>query len=163
MKQSAGLVLYRVADGVVEVLLGHMGGPLWARKEAGAWTIPKGELDPGEEAHAAALREFAEELGVPAPSGAGPDLELGTVRQRAGKLVTAWAREGDLDVGAVVSNTFALEWPPRSGRMQEFPEIDRAGWFPLARARGVVVSGQVELLDRLEAELGRRADGQPSR
>ncbi|WP_251149959.1 NUDIX domain-containing protein [Cellulosimicrobium sp. Marseille-Q4280] len=156
MKQSAGLVLHRERGGVVEVLLGHMGGPLWARKDAGAWTIPKGEIDPGEDPHAAALREFAEELGVPAPPSDEPDLDLGTVRQRAGKLVTAWAREGDLDVSAVVSNAFAIEWPPRSGRMQEFPELDRAGWFPLATARGLVVTGQVELLDRLDAALATR-------
>lgn len=153
MKHSAGLLLYRVQAGVVEVLLGHMGGPLWARKDAGAWTIPKGEVDAGEEPHAAALREFAEELGVPAPVSDDPDVDLGTVRQRAGKLVTAWAREGDLDVSAIASNAFAIEWPPRSGRMQEFPELDRAGWFPLATARGLVVSGQVELLDRLDAAL----------
>lgn len=154
-------MLYRVRDGVVEVLLGHMGGPLWARKDAGGWTIPKGEVDPGEDEHAAALREFEEELGVPAPPGEDPDLDLGTVRQRAGKLVTAWAREADLDVTEISSNSFALEWPPRSGRMQEFPELDRAGWFPVARARGLVVSGQVALLDRLEEKL--REKGQPSR
>ncbi|MFI2705403.1 NUDIX domain-containing protein [Cellulosimicrobium composti] len=162
MKQSAGLVLYRIRDGVVEVLLGHMGGPLWARKDAGGWTIPKGEVEPGEDGLAAALREFAEELGVPAPDAAAPDLDLGTVRQRAGKLVSAWAREADLDVTAIASNTFALEWPPRSGRMQEFPELDRAAWFPVARARGLVVSGQVPLLDRLEelvAEAEDRASG----
>ncbi|WP_069385330.1 NUDIX domain-containing protein [Cellulosimicrobium cellulans] len=150
MKQSAGLVLYRVRDGVVEVLLGHMGGPLWARKDAGAWTIPKGEIDPGEEPHAAALREFTEELGVAPPASSGPDLDLGTVRQRAGKQVSAWARAADFDVSRITSSTFALEWPPRSGRLQEFPELDRAQWFPVARARGLVVSGQVALLDRLE-------------
>jgi len=162
VKQSAGLVLYRRRDGVLEVLLGHMGGPLWARKDAGAWTIPKGEPEPGEDPHAAALREFREELGVEAPAGDGPDLDLGTVRQRAGKVVSAWAREADLDVEVVTSNTFAIEWPPRSGRMQEFPELDRAAWFPVARARGLVVSGQVGLLDRLEEELDGRAP-QPSR
>ena len=162
MKQSAGLVLHRERDGVVEVLLGHMGGPLWARKDAGAWTIPKGEIDPDEDAHAAALREFAEELGVPAPDGDGPDLDLGQVRQRAGKLVTAWARRADLDVTRIASNTFALEWPPRSGRMQEFPELDRAQWFSLTSARGLVVSGQVELLDRLDAALdAQRRAAQP--
>ena len=148
-------MLYRFRADVVEVLPGHMGGPLWARKDAGGWTIPKGEVEPGEDEHAAALREFAEELGVPAPAGAAPDLDLGTVRQRAGKLVAAWAREADLDVTTIASNTFALEWPPRSGRMQEFPELDRAGWFALARARGLVVAGQVPLLDRLEELLAR--------
>lgn len=150
MKQSAGLVLYRVRDGAVEVLLGHMGGPLWARKDAGAWTIPKGEIDPDEEPHAAALREFTEELGVAPPASDDPDLDLGTVRQRAGKQVSAWARQADLDVTRITSNTFALEWPPRSGRLQDFPELDRAQWFPVARARGLVVSGQVALLDRLD-------------
>jgi predicted NUDIX family NTP pyrophosphohydrolase len=161
MKQSAGLVLYRVHDGAVEVLLGHMGGPLWARKDAGAWTIPKGEIDPDEDPHAAALREFAEELGVAPPESGAPDLDLGTVRQRAGKLVTAWSREADLDVSSIASNTFVVEWPPRSGRTQEFPELDRAQWFPLARARGLVVSGQVALLDRLE-ELLRTPDDSPA-
>lgn len=157
MKQSAGLVLYRIRDDVVEVLLGHMGGPLWARKDAGGWTIPKGEVEPGEDGHDAALREFAEELGVAAPVAEAPDLDLGTARQRAGKLVAAWAREADLDVATISSNTFALEWPPRSGRMQEFPELDRAGWFPVARARGLVVAGQVPLLDRLEELLAEGA------
>ncbi|KAJ8145216.1 hypothetical protein OY671_001716 [Metschnikowia pulcherrima] len=132
-----------------------MGGPSWARKDAGGWTIPKGEVEPGEDEHAAASREFAEELGVPAPAGAAPDLDLGTVRQRAGKLVAAWAREADLDVTTIASNTFASEWPPRSGRMQEFPELDRAGWFSLARARGLVVAGQVPSLDRSEESLAR--------
>ncbi|MCB7136205.1 NUDIX domain-containing protein [Cellulosimicrobium marinum] len=169
MRLSAGLVLYRVRGDVVEVLLGHMGGPLWARKDAGAWTIPKGEPDPGEDLHAAALREFEEEMGTPAPDAGRPDLDLGEVRQRAGKVVTAWAREGDVDAATARSTTFALEWPPRSGRLQEFPELDRARWVPLAEARGLVVGGQVALLDRLEESLGRddggrdRAGAQPSR
>jgi predicted NUDIX family NTP pyrophosphohydrolase len=148
---SAGLLLYRDGADGVEVLLGHMGGPLWARKDAGAWTLPKGEHTPDEDPHAAALREFAEEIGRPAPDG--PDLPLGTVRQRGGKTVTAWARRGDLDVTAIASNTFELEWPPRSGRRQSFPELDRARWCPLAEARELVVAVQVELLDRLEAAL----------
>ena len=146
---SAGLLLYRLAPDGLEVLLGHLGGPLWARRDAGAWTIPKGEPEPGEDLHAAALREFAEELGTPPPPG--PDVSLGAVRQKAGKTVHAWAREGDLDADAVVSGTFELEWPPRSGRTQAFPELDRAAWLPVARARELVVSGQAELLDRLGA------------
>lgn len=149
---SAGLLLFRRAPDGLEVLLAHMGGPLWARRDAGAWTIPKGEPEPGEDLSAAALREFAEELGTPPPPG--PDVALGAVRQKGGKTVHAWAREGDLDADAVVSGTFEMEWPPRSGRRQDFPEIDRAAWLPLARARELVVSAQVELLDRLAATVG---------
>jgi predicted NUDIX family NTP pyrophosphohydrolase len=148
---SAGLLLYRHGTDGVEVLLGHMGGPFWARKDAGAWTLPKGEHTPDEDPHAAALREFAEEIGQAPPDG--PDLPLGTVRQRGGKSVTAWARRGDVDVTTISSNAFELEWPPRSGRRQSFPELDRARWVPLAEARGLVVAAQVELLDRLEAAL----------
>lgn len=144
---SAGLLLFRRTPDGLEVLLAHMGGPLWARRDAGAWTIPKGEPEPGEDLRATALREFAEELGTAPPPG--PDLALGSVRQKAGKTVHAWAREGDLDVDAVVSGTFEMEWPPRSGRTQAFPEVDRAAWLPLARARELVVSAQAELLDRL--------------
>ena len=149
---SAGVLLHRTGpDGAVQVLLAHMGGPFWARKDACAWTVPKGEYDPdAEDAHAAALREFAEELGLPAPTDpAGPDLPLGTVRQRAGKTVTAWARCADLDVSLVVPGTFEMEWPPRSGRRATFPELDRVAWWPLADARRLVVTAQVELLDRL--------------
>jgi predicted NUDIX family NTP pyrophosphohydrolase len=149
---SAGLLLYREGGDGVEVLLGHMGGPFWSRKDAGAWTLPKGEHTDGEDAHAAALREFAEEIGQSPPDG--PDLPLGTVRQRGGKTVTAWARRGDLDVTTIDSNTFEMEWPPRSGRRQSFPELDRARWCTLAEARALVVSSQVELLDRLEEALG---------
>lgn len=152
MVTSAGLLLYRVADGgAVEVLLGHMGGPLWARKDERGWTIPKGELAPDEDAHEAAVREFAEELGSPPPDG--PEVDLGEVRQRAGKTVRAWARRADLDVSTAVSNTFEMEWPPRSGRRATFPELDRVAWVPLARARELVVAGQVGLLDRLEEAL----------
>lgn len=149
---SAALLLFRRAPDGVEVLVGHMGGPFWARREAGAWTIPKGEPEPGEELHAAAVREFAEELGLPPPPG--PDLPLGSVRQRAGKTVHAWAREGDLDVAAVRPGTFETEWPPRSGRRAVFPELDRVAWLPLARARELVVPAQAELLDRLAALVG---------
>ena len=147
-RTSAGLLLYRRhPERGVEVLVGHMGGPFWARKDAGAWSIPKGEHSPDEEPRDVALREFAEEMGVPAPA---TDLvPLGEVRQSGGKRLTAWAAEGDLDASAAVSNTFALEWPPRSGRVQEFPEIDRAAWLTVDEARGKLVAGQVPLLDRL--------------
>ncbi|ACQ78933.1 NUDIX hydrolase [Beutenbergia cavernae DSM 12333] len=148
--RSAGLLLFRRADDAVEVLLGHMGGPLWSRRER-AWTIPKGEHADDEDPHDAALREFAEELGTAAPPG--DDVDLGEIRQRAGKVVHAWAREADLDASTITSNTFEMEWPPRSGRRQSFPELDRAAWVPLAKARGLVVAGQVELLDRLAERL----------
>jgi predicted NUDIX family NTP pyrophosphohydrolase len=149
--RSAGLVLYRVRDGAPEVLLGHMGGPFWARKDEHAWSIPKGEHGDDEDPLAAARREFAEETGSPAPDG--EPLALGEVRQSGGKRVVAWAVEGDLDPATVRSNTFAMEWPPRSGRRQEFPEIDRAAWFALPVARAKVVKGQVPLLDALERVL----------
>ena len=149
--KSAGLLLYRRRQGRIEVLLGHMGGPFWARKDERAWSIPKGEHPDAEDALAAARREFAEETGTPPPDG--PTLDLGEVRQSGGKRVTAWAVEGDLDVASVKSNTFLLEWPPRSGRGQEFPEIDRAGWFDLDTARRKIVKGQVALVDRLEERL----------
>jgi predicted NUDIX family NTP pyrophosphohydrolase len=150
--RSAGLLLYRRRDDSVEVLLGHMGGPYWQRKDAAAWSIPKGEYEPDEQPLAAAQREFAEELGVAAPEGV-DYAALGEVVQRGGKIVTAWAVEADLDVTAVVSNTFEMEWPPRSGRRQEFPEIDRAEWFPLPVARLKIVQGQLPLLDRLSQYL----------
>ena len=150
-RTSAGIVLYRgCADGTVEVLLGHMGGPYWARKEAGAWTIPKGEVEPGEDLLAVARREFREELGVSVPPGAITD--LGEIRQSSGKTVRAWAVKGDLDATAIVSNTFDLEWPPKSGRIQTFPEIDRAAWFDLESAHSVIVQGQRPLLDRLSID-----------
>jgi predicted NUDIX family NTP pyrophosphohydrolase len=148
-RTSAGILLYRIADGgVVEVLLGHMGGPYWARKDAGAWSIPKGEYGPDEDALAAAEREFGEEFGLPPPPTDGA-VPLGTIRQRNGKLVTAWALEADFDAAAIVSNTFEVEWPPRSGRRQAFPEIDRAAWFDLATARQKMIGGQDALLDLL--------------
>jgi predicted NUDIX family NTP pyrophosphohydrolase len=150
-RRSAGILLYRMRDGAPEVLLVHPGGPFWARKDLGAWSIPKGEYDDGEDPQACALREFQEETGTPLPESA--LVELGTVTQRGGKRVTAWAAEGDLDPEAVRSNTFALEWPPRSGRTQEFPEIDRAGWFGLDEARAKLVSAQAELVDRLTDQL----------
>ncbi|MFF9486593.1 NUDIX domain-containing protein [Streptomyces sp. NPDC014676] len=145
--RSAGLLLFRHTGQGVEVLLGHMGGPFFARRDNGAWTVPKGEYDPGEPAWEAARREFREELGLPPPDGEA--LPLGEVRQSGGKTVTAWAVEADLDPAAVVPGTFTMEWPPRSGRIQEFPELDRVAWFPLDRAREVIVGAQTAFLDRL--------------
>jgi predicted NUDIX family NTP pyrophosphohydrolase len=147
VKRSAGIVLYRRRSHGVEVLLGHMGGPYWERKDAGAWTIPKGEIEPDEDPLAVARREFEEELGSPVPAGALTD--LGEIRQAGGKTVRAWAVEGDLDTTTFVSNTFEMEWPPRSGRTQSFPEIDRAAWFDLPAAHAAIIAGQRELLDRL--------------
>ena len=149
-KQSAGILLFRQVSSCTEVLLVHPGGPLWARKDEGAWSIPKGELAAGEDPLAAALREFEEETGH-APSG--ETLALEPVRQASGKLVHAWAVRGDLDPERVRSNTFTLEWPPRSGRRQEFPEIDRAAWFTLAEARAKILAGQADLLAQLRARL----------
>jgi len=145
------LLWRRAADGGVEVLLGHMGGPFWARKDDGAWSIPKGEHGPEEEPFAVACREFEEELGSPVP--AAEFLPLGQLRPTSGKLLTVWAAAGDLDAATSRSNTFTIEWPPRSGRLQEFPEIDRSAWFPLAEARSKLVKGQVPFLDRLIEQL----------
>jgi predicted NUDIX family NTP pyrophosphohydrolase len=145
--RSAGIVLYRAGDDGLEVLLVHPGGPFWAKKDLGAWSIPKGEYEPGEDPLACALREFEEETGTRLQA---PQLiELGTVTQKAGKQVTAWGARGDLDAAAVRSNSFTMEWPPRSGRQQEFPEVDRAEWFGLDQARAKLVAAQVELIDRL--------------
>jgi predicted NUDIX family NTP pyrophosphohydrolase len=152
--RSAGLLLHRTtADGTIEVLLVHPGGPFWARRDAGAWSIPKGEYAEEEDPLDAARREFAEELGRPAPDR--PAIALGEVRQKAGKLVTAWAVEGDLDPATVVSNTFAMEWPRGSGRLREFPEVDRAEWFTLEEAAVRILEGQRPLLDALRASTGR--------
>jgi len=184
-RRSAGVLLFRrPGDGELELLLVHPGGPFWARKDEGAWSIPKGEYEDGQDARAAALREFAEEIGRPvevcrapgataeaadsgidtdAATGAGagaeatvqlPLIELGTLRQPGGKIVTAWAAEGDLDPAAVVSNTFELEWPPRSGKRQQFPEIDRAEWFTVPRARTKILRGQTGFIDALLEALG---------
>lgn len=143
-RRSAGILLHRPGP---EVLLGHLGGPLWARRDT--WTIPKGEPEPGEDLLATARREFAEELGVPLPDG--DPVPLGDVRQGGGKVVTAWAVAGDLDPAAVVPGTFTLEWPPRSGRLQEFPELDRVAWFGIDDARPRIVRAQEAFLDRLAA------------
>ncbi|MFJ4485631.1 NUDIX domain-containing protein [Streptomyces longwoodensis] len=147
VRRSAGLLLFRrTADGP-QVLLGHMGGPFFARKDAGAWTVPKGEYEPDEPAWEAARREFREELGLEPPDGEA--IALGEVRQTNGKLVTTWAVEADLDPAAVVPGTFTMEWPPRSGRLREFPELDRVAWFGLEQARAVIVTAQAAFLDRL--------------
>jgi predicted NUDIX family NTP pyrophosphohydrolase len=154
-RRSAGILLYRLGDGEPahpEVLLVHPGGPFWAKRDDGAWSIPKGEYEDGEEPLAAALREFEEEIGS-ALDATGELIELGEVRQKNRKVVTAWAAEGDVDASAVRSNTFEMEWPPRSGRRQSFPEIDRAEWFPLARAREKLIEAQAAFVDRLEERL----------
>ncbi len=145
--RSAGILLYRRAPDGPEVLLVHPGGPLWAKKDLGAWSIPKGEHDDAEDARACALREFEEETGT--ALGAGELTDLGTVRQRGGKVVQAWAAEGDLDADAIRSNTFTMEWPPRSGRTREFAEVDRAAWFGLDEARERINPAQAAFLDRL--------------
>lgn len=172
-KRSAGLLCYRPARGIpasaartgdgdterdadLEVLLVHPGGPYWARRDDGWWTIPKGEVDDGEDDLAAAEREFAEELGLPAPPGL--RRPLGEIVQAGGKRVSAWAVEGDLDVTVIASGTFELVWPPRSGHKRSFPEVDRADWYPLCEARVKILPGQLPLLDRLE-QLGREGDG----
>jgi predicted NUDIX family NTP pyrophosphohydrolase len=135
------------------VLLVHPGGPVWARRDLGAWSIPKGEYQEPEDPLAAARREFEEELGSPPPDGEA--LELGEVRQKSGKLVRAWAVAGDLDPEGIVSNTFSMQWPPRTGRLREFPEVDRAQWFGLAQARERINPAQVALIDRLEEQQSR--------
>ncbi len=155
-RTSAGIVLWRSRQGRLEVLLAHQGGPFWAKKDLGHWTIPKGEAEPGEELVAVARREFAEETGTKVPDG--PLVELGEIRQKSGKLVLGWAAEGDLDPSTAVSNTFDLEWPPHSGIVRSFPEIDRVEWFELGEARRRLKAAQVPFLDRLESAL---ADAPP--
>ncbi|MFI8185011.1 NUDIX domain-containing protein [Actinacidiphila glaucinigra] len=149
VRRSAGILLFRGTSGdAPEVLLAHMGGPFWSSKDAGAWTIPKGEYEPDETPEAAARREFSEELGLPVPEG--ELLPLGDNRQPNGKVVTVWALEGDLDTGLMVPGTFSMEWPRGSGRVREFPEVDRAAWFPLGpAAHGKILSAQRTFLDRL--------------
>lgn len=147
MKQSAGILAYRWREGDLEMLIAHPGGPFWAHRDDGVWTIPKGETEDGEAPLLAAQREFSEELGVRCPEG--PFLELGSITQKSGKIVTAWAVETELDPEAVMSNTFTMEWPPRSGQEAEFPEIDRVEWASPARARAKLNPAQTELVDRL--------------
>ncbi len=162
-KLSAGVLLYRVSDGVVEVLIGHPGGPFWARRDDGAWSIPKGEYEPDDDPWEAARREFAEELGYPVPPG--PRTDFDPVKQPSGKVLTVFAVGADLDIAGARSNTFTLEWPRGSGRMQEFPELDRVGWFPVAQARRKLLKGHVVFLDLLLAEphLAGLSQGDPDR
>lgn len=150
-KESAGLLLFREVAGSPEVLLVHPGGPYWSRKDDGAWSIPKGELAEGEDGLAAARRELEEETGGRADGEAFP---LAPLRQPGGKLVQAWAVRGDFDPNLLRSNSFTLEWPPKSGRMQQFPEVDRAGWFTLEGARKKILKGQAGFLDQLQELLG---------
>jgi predicted NUDIX family NTP pyrophosphohydrolase len=150
-KLSAGLLLYRIVDGEPEVLIGHPGGPFWARKDDGAWSIPKGEYTEGEDPWTVARREFEEEIGKRAPQG--PRIDFEPVKQPSGKVITAFAVRGDLDLEGSFSNTFELEWPKGSGKIKNFPEIDRVGWFPVAAARLKLLQGQLPLLDRLMSAL----------
>jgi predicted NUDIX family NTP pyrophosphohydrolase len=151
-KRSAGILLFKRESGALRVLLVHPGGPFWQKRDRGSWSIPKGEYVEDEDACAVASREFQEETGVSAP--AGDLIPLGEVRQGGGKVVTAWGLEGDLDPEKIVSNTFEMVWPPKSGRHQTYPEIDRAGWFTLAEAREKILDGQRPLLERLAAAIG---------
>ncbi|RUX09216.1 NUDIX domain-containing protein [Mesorhizobium sp. M8A.F.Ca.ET.208.01.1.1] len=150
-KRSAGLLIYRRSGGDIEVLLVHPGGPFWAKKDDGAWSIPKGLVDQGEDELAAARRETGEELGMKVE---GAFARLGDYRQPGGKIVSAWSVEADIDVTAISSNTFTMEWPPRSGSMKEFPEVDRAGWFTLAEAEVKILQGQRPMLSDLAEQLG---------
>ncbi|MFB7508876.1 NUDIX domain-containing protein [Streptomyces broussonetiae] len=146
-KHSAGLLVFRHTDEGLQVVLGHMGGPLWAKKDAGAWTVPKGEYASDEPAWEAARREFREELGLAPPGGTA--VPLGEVVQKNGKIVTAWAVEADLDLTGFTPGSFTMQWPPRSGREQEFPELDRVEWLGIDRARELIISAQSAFLDRL--------------
>jgi predicted NUDIX family NTP pyrophosphohydrolase len=152
VKRSAGLLLHRTRDGVLEVLLGHPGGPFFARKDDGVWTIPKGEVDPGEDELAAAHREFTEEIGTAPPDG--DPVPLGETVQSNGKIAVVWALEGDVDVTDIACNLFEMEWPPRSGRVQQFPELDRAAWFDVDTARRKAFASQGPFFDRLVEALG---------
>ena len=153
MKISAGLLIYRIHNGTPEVFLIHPGGPFWTNKDAGAWSIPKGEIDDNEEPLAAAQREFREETGFEAK---GPFIELTKVKQSGHKTVEAWASEGDYDPDKLVSNLFSMEWPPKSRQMQEFPEADGAAWFTFPEARNKILKGQMPLLNELEDILTRK-------
>ena len=157
-KRSAGILLFRTGAAAPQVLLVHPGGPYWAKRDEGAWTIPKGEYEEGELARDCALRELGEELGTPPALDPEALIDLGSVRQKGGKVVDAWAAEGDFDPAQLRSNTFELEWPPRSGRVQEFPEVDRAEWFDPELAREKILAAQAELIDRLLEQLA-GADG----
>ncbi|MGH7157027.1 MAG: NUDIX domain-containing protein [Candidatus Saccharimonadales bacterium] len=150
-KHSAGLIVFRRTSDGPEVLIAHMGSPWWAKKDIGAWSIPKGEIEEGEDALQTAKREFAEELGLPSPKG--EYIQLGVIEQHNNKTVAAWAIEANVDASSIKSNTFKVEWPPKSGKMQDFPEIDRAEWFSLSEAAKRVVRGQAELFERLAKHL----------
>ena len=155
--RSAGLLLYRwSADGAVEVLIAHPGGPFWAKRDEGAWSVPKGEYEEGDDALAAAYREFVEETGCPAPAPAADAVALGELRQPSGKRVSVWAVEGDLDVQHATSNTFEMEWPRGSGKRRQFPEVDRVEWVTVEQARRKLLKGQVPFLDVLAAALSAR-------
>jgi predicted NUDIX family NTP pyrophosphohydrolase len=154
-KTSAGLVMHRMRDGTLEVLLVHLGGPFWTKKDQGAWFIPKGEIAPGEDALAAAKREFQEETSLKAE---GEFMPLGSVKHKSGKTVIAWAFEGDCDPAALKSNTFTVEWPPHSGKQREFPEVDRAAFFTMEAAREKIHPAEFELLARLAKTLAARTD-----
>jgi predicted NUDIX family NTP pyrophosphohydrolase len=155
-RTSAGILLWRRHADRVEVLLAHQGGPYWVKKDLGHWTVPKGEIEPGEERMDVARREFLEETGHPVP--AGPLVGLGEITQKSGKVVLAWAVRGDLDPSLAFSNTYDMEWPPRSGRMQSFPEIDRVEWFDLDEAARRIKAAQAPFLDRLRAVLADHTD-----
>jgi len=154
-KNSAGLLMYRHRKGILQVFLVHPGGPYWAKKDLGSWSIPKGEFTPDEEPLEAARREFEEETGFPA---AGHFRPLTPIGQPSGKIVHAWAFEGDCDPSAIKSNTFSMEWPPRSGKYQEFPEVDRAEWFTIETAKDKILKGQVGFLDELQGMIGSDPD-----
>lgn len=155
-KRSAGVLLFRQGSaGTPEFLLVHPGGPYWAKRDLGAWSIPKGQIEDGEDPRDCALREMGEELGPAASLAAEQLITLGSVRQRAGKVVEAWAGEADFDTAQLESNTFEMEWPPRSGHEQKFPEVDRAEWFDLGEARRRILPAQAEFLDRLVEHLNR--------
>ena len=151
--RSAGILLFRRDNGEVRFLLVHPGGPFWTKKDAGAWSIPKGGIEREEEPRACAIRELEEELGTAPALDPEELIELGQVKQKAGKVVEAWAAEGEFDPAALASNTFAMEWPPRSGNRQEFPEVDRAEWFDLETAREKILPAQAQFLDRLVEHL----------
>ncbi|HET6998287.1 MAG TPA: NUDIX domain-containing protein [Solirubrobacterales bacterium] len=153
-KRSAGILLYRVVASAPELLLVHPGGPYWAKRDLGAWTIPKGEFEQGESPRDCALRELGEELGAAPKLDVEALIDLGSVRQKSGKVVEAWGAEGDFDPAQLDSNTFAIEWPPRSGQEREFPEVDRAEWFDPDMARQKILPAQVELIERLLERVG---------
>jgi predicted NUDIX family NTP pyrophosphohydrolase len=157
--RSAGLLMFRRTDAGVEVLLAHPGGPFWSRRDVAAWTLPKGEIDPGEDPLAAACREFLEETGF---ASAPPFIPLGELRQKSGKRISAWAFEGDADPALLVSNRFEMEWPPRSGRMQSFPEVDRVAWFGPVEARRKLIAGQAPFVESLERWLQGQVSAQES-